>query len=104
MEEYRVIITRKAINDIMGISSYISEELFDVVAAARLVEKLKIAIESLSYMPKRNALLKDEELAFNGMRRILVDNYIIFYICSDKELLVSIIRVLYHKRDWNNLV
>lgn len=104
MEEYKVIITEKATNDIIEILSYISKELLDGAAAERLVEKMKKVIESLSFMPKRNALLKNKELAFKGIRRILVDNYIIFYVCSDKDLLVSIIRVLYNKRDWKDLI
>ena len=104
MEKYKVTVTEKAINDIMEISSYISKELGYAEKAEKLVERLKVAIQSLSNMPKRNGLLKDEEFALRGIRRILVDNYVIFYICSDKDLLVSVIRVLYKKRNWNDLI
>lgn len=104
MDNYRVIITEKAIKDIMEISEYISITLLDDEAAKKLVEKMEIAIQSLADTPKRNALLKDKELCLKGIRRIIVGNYIIFYICSDKDLLVSVIRVLYNKREWENII
>ncbi|GMQ57185.1 type II toxin-antitoxin system RelE/ParE family toxin [Vallitalea sediminicola] len=104
MDNYRVVITEKAIKDIMEISEYISETLLDDEAAKKLVKKMEIAIQSLADMPKRNALIKDKELSLKGIRRIIVGNYIIFYICSDKDLLVSVIRVLYNKRDWESII
>lgn len=104
MEEYRVTITEKAINDIIEISNYITNIFLDNEATDRLVHKMKVAIQSLTNMPKWNALLKDEELKIKGIRMSIVENYIIFYICSDRDMEVSIIRVLYSKRDWQNLI
>ncbi|GKX28077.1 translation repressor RelE [Vallitalea longa] len=104
MDNYRVVITEKAIKDIMEILEYVSITLLDDEAAKKLVENMEIAIQSLADMPKRNALLKDKELSLKGIRRIIVGNYIIFYICSDKDLLVSVIRVLYNKREWENII
>lgn len=104
MDKHRVVITEKAIKDIMEISEYISITLLDDEAAKKLAEKMEIAIKSLADMPKRYALLKDKELSLKGIRRIIVGNYIIFYICSNKDLLISVIRVLYNKRDWENII
>ncbi|TCK92659.1 addiction module RelE/StbE family toxin [Natranaerovirga hydrolytica] len=104
MKEYKVTITEKATKDMYEITSYIGNELLDMQAANRLLEKFKVSIVSLSNMPKRHSLLQDEELAGRGIGRIVVDNYIIFYICSDKDKVVRLIRVLYHKRDWVTLI
>ncbi|MFP4698615.1 MAG: type II toxin-antitoxin system RelE/ParE family toxin, partial [Eubacteriales bacterium] len=104
MKDYKVTITEKATNDMYEIASYIGNELLDMQAASRLLEKFKVSIASLSNMPKRHSLLQDEELASRGIRRIIIDNFIIFYICSDKDKVVRVIRVLYHKRDWVNLI
>lgn len=55
-------------------------------------------------MPYRNALLADERLSHLGLRKIIIDNYIVFYIVSDKTKMVTIIRMLYNRRIWINLL
>jgi len=104
MGKYKVTLSEKAIDDLVDISAYISKELLDQPAAEKLVEKFQESIESLSHMPKRHTLLQDKELATMGVRRILIDNYIVFYICLDKDMSVSVVRVLYSKRDWKHLI
>ncbi|MGH4121235.1 type II toxin-antitoxin system RelE/ParE family toxin [Clostridium sp.] len=55
-------------------------------------------------MPLRNALVNYERLAYIGIRKIMVDNYIVFYIANDESKTVTIIRILYGRRDWINLL
>ncbi len=104
MKEYEVVISQKVMSDMQDIVNYISTQLYDVESAKRLVEKVEKAIISLSHMPNRNALLKDEEFSLKGIRRIIVENYVIFYICSEQNALVSIIRIAYNKRNWKDLI
>ncbi len=104
MSKYKVLITEKATNDILDIARYISNELLEPIIAQRLLEKFEIAIESLSHMPTRHELVKDKEIVLESIRKIFVDNYIIFYITNEPTLVVTVIRVLYNKRDWINLI
>ncbi|MBB6479860.1 plasmid stabilization system protein ParE [Spirochaeta isovalerica] len=55
-------------------------------------------------MPKRFNLLKDEMLSRNGIRKMAIDNYLAFYIVDDNKKIVSIIRVLYSRRDWEEII
>ena len=104
MDKYNVMLTDKAANDINEIYKYSSNELYDENAAERLLEKFETNTNSLGKMPKRNPLLQDEGLAQQGIRRLMVDNYILFYLCDHKNKKVIVIRVLYNKRNWIDLV
>jgi len=65
-----------------------------------LIEK----IESLHQMPKRCATVQDEQLALRGCRKLPVKSYIILFTVDDKSQTVKIIRILYGKRDWVNIL
>lgn len=104
MISYNVIITDKATKDIKEIAKYISQDLFNPMAALQLVERLESSIASLSQMPTRHKLVKDEDLARKHIRKIFVDNYIVFYCVNEEEHIVEVIRVLFNKRNWNDLI
>lgn len=104
MSRYSVLITEKAISDMMDITRYISNDLLEPSSADRFLEKFQVTIAGLSTMPKRHELVNDDWLAQRHIRKIFVDNYIIFYTVDDSEFIVYVIRVLYGKRDWINLI
>jgi plasmid stabilization system protein ParE len=70
----------------------------------KLIGKIKEAVMSLSVMPTRHSLVADEKLAIQGIRKIMVDNYIVFYVVSEKDSMVTVIRILYGRRDWMNII
>jgi len=100
MKSYKVLITQPAIKDLRGISDYIANELKEPSSAKKLVGKIKEAVMSLREMPTRHALVADENLAAQGIRWLMVDNYMIFYVVSEKNKTVVVIRILYGRRDW----
>ncbi len=105
MGNYKVQLTDKAQKDIIGIARYISEELFDKSAADEHVDEIYRVALGLSDMPKRHNLIIDEDFIIPyGMRRVGVKNYSMFYTCDDEGLIVYIWRVLYNKREWQNLL
>lgn len=101
---YNIEITEPAERDLREIGTYISKELLEPDTAKRVVSKIAEVIISLEDMPLRNALVDDERLAQKGLRKTILDNYIIFYIVNAEKKLVTIIRILYGKRDWINLL
>jgi len=62
--------------------------------AKKLVGNIKEAIMSLEQMPTRHFLLG----------KIVVDNYIAFYTVSEKDEVVTIVRIRYSRRDWINMI
>jgi len=101
---YNIVITEPAERDLQGIAEYIANELLEPTTARKMVTKIAEAVFQLEQMPFRNSLVRDERLARQGIRCLLADSYIVFYTVSEKEKTVTIIRILYGKRNWNSLL
>jgi toxin ParE1/3/4 len=104
MKKDNVFMTHTATEDLKSIASYIVNELQGPSIAKKLVGNIKEAVMSLEQMPTRYSLLRDANLAGQGIRKIMVDNYIVFYFISEKANEVTIVRILYSRRDWVNLM
>lgn len=104
MKSYNVLMTQPAADDLKGIAAYISNEFREPSIAEKLVGKIKEVVMSLSEMPTRHSLVADEKLAIQEIRKIVVDNYIVFYTVSEKDATVTVVRILYGRRDWVNLL
>jgi len=59
---------------------------------------------SLDKLPVRPALVADKLLAAQGIRKLIVENYIVFYVISETDETVTVIRILYGGRDWECLL
>lgn len=104
MSTYDVKITEPAERDLYEIGAYISKELLEPTTAKEVISKIAKAVNSLEEMPLRNALVADESLALKGIRKIIVDNYIIFYVVDEENKTVIVIRILYSRRNWIDLL
>lgn len=91
--------------DMIDIVQYISQELKNPIAAERLAIEMVEAAEKILifpyaaapvYLPIRS--LKHE------YRKILVQNYLIFYWIDESKKLVTVARVLYARRNHNRLL
>ena len=81
------------------IVDYISSELLAPVAADRLLDKMEEVIKSLSLYPGKYALIEEEPWRSEGVRKIIVKNFFIYYWVDDKNSRVQIIAVIYSRRD-----
>jgi len=104
LTEYDVVIGRLAERDIYEAVSYIKEILFQPEAARRIYNEIKTQISLLSEMPQRFAVMTEEPYRSMGMRKTAAANYLIFYIIDEEEKTVSVVRVLYNRREWKNLI
>ncbi len=104
MSEYTIFMTQVASDDLRGITAYITNELREPAVAKRIIAKIKEVVMSLKTMPNRYSMIDEESLAIKGIRKTIVDNYIIFFIVSEENNTVTIIRILYDRRDWVNLL
>jgi len=100
MGTYSVEVTDSAVSDLREIYDYIKLHLFEPDTATRQRERIRGAILGLSSMPKRHSLISDGYLREQGIRFCPVDNYLIFYVVSEIERKVIVLRVLYSRRDW----
>ena len=101
---YKLEYLPVAQRDMVEIVRYIGGELQNPTAAARLAMELVNAAESVltflyalpSYQPIRS--LKRE------YRKILVQNFLMFYWVDEEKKLVTVARVVYAKRDISRLL
>lgn len=100
---YRLVITELAEADFRDIANYFANELLESETARKMIATIAEAISQLEQMPFRYGLVRDERLATKGIQHLNVDSYIVFYVISGKEGTVTIIRILYGKRNWSNL-
>ena len=101
MENYEVSLSAQADRDIRAAIRYIAVELRNPQAANGLLDRFTEAVQSLQMMPERFALVSDEYLASLGFQAVVVENYLLFYIVDKQESKVSVVRVLYGRRNWN---
>ena len=101
---YRVRIMESAQTDMREIHKYISEDLQNPDAAVRRIKDIDESIRSLKNMPKRHPLVLDNYLASKGFRMIVVKTHLVFFVVRDEINVVSVIRVLYARRDWMRIL
>ncbi|MBQ9664579.1 MAG: type II toxin-antitoxin system RelE/ParE family toxin [Oscillospiraceae bacterium] len=101
---YSIHITRAAERDIAEATDYIDNILLNPEAADSLLDKLNEQGEDLMDSPAKYQLADDPVLRSWGIRFTLVNNYLAFYIIDEEKRIVHIIRFLYGKRDWINIL
>jgi toxin ParE1/3/4 len=83
---------------------YISGKLCNKAAAERLLAQIDKSVQSLKINPERFPLVRDAYLASKGYRHVVVKNHLVFFIIREEERAVSVMRVLYGRRDWVNML
>ena len=101
---FEIKITDEARHDLEKIYDYISLELKNDIAAKKLIRKIRDSIIRLREFPYMSELLKDEILRKKGYRKIVIDNYIVIYKVNKDERLVIIVRIIYNRRQYQDLI
>ena len=102
---YNVRIMEKAEEDLSEIVIYLSDMLCNPKAADSLPEKFLEVKTNLEDNPYMYPLSNDLVLQIEGYHRFLFKkNYIALYLINDDKKEVSIMRIFYAKRDYNNLI
>ena len=104
MANYKIDVSEPAENDLKEIVRYITSQLSAPLSAIHLMDLIESAIEGLSDMPQRFPLISDERLSQMGYRKLVVKNYLVFYLIDEKNKVVEIGRILYGRRDWLSLL
>ena len=104
MKKYKVIIQESAELDLMGIIEYIATDLGEKDIALRLYRSMVENINSLSSTPGRCAIIDEEPYKTMRTRRLIINNYSVFYFVNNETETVHILRILYNRRDWKNLL
>lgn len=97
--KYQVFTTEKAEEDLNSIADYLIYKLLAGETALKQIDRIEQAVMSLEEMPERYRIYDKEPWKKNGMRVMGVDNYLVFYIIDNDNKTVTVIRIMYGKRD-----
>ena len=101
---YALVFSKINSSDIDQSYTYIKKTLEAPKAADELINEL---IEKLNYLketPYRRPFVQDKYLASLEIRSIKIKNYVLYYSVAEDKKTVNIIRFLYKKRDWINIL
>ncbi|HOS34146.1 MAG TPA: type II toxin-antitoxin system RelE/ParE family toxin [Spirochaetota bacterium] len=104
MNNYSIKFTGLANRDLEDIFSYISNELDSRNVAIKLLNKIESKIDSLKDFPYSCPTVTNSLLQNYEYRKLIVDNYIIFYIIDEEKKNIIIMRCLYGARNLNELL
>jgi len=90
--------------DMVEIVKYISQELCNPSAAENLAAEMIDAAENLRSFPYSNVAHFTPKPLKQEYRRLIVKKYVLFYWVNEMEKKIVIARVLYARRDFDNLL
>lgn len=96
---YTVKTTSQAEEQIQEIIHYIAHELKAPDAALHLLDTLEASFVSLTQFPQRVALVEEEPWRNNGIHRLPVKNFLVYFWIDEDNMNVQVTAVIYDKRD-----
>lgn len=100
MKKYTVEITNEALKDMEQLYNHIAYVLLAPENAIGQYNRIADAILELETLPERFCIMDFEPEHTMGMRKMMVDNYSIFYVIKENSVIVT--AVLYSASDITN--
>lgn len=104
MNKWRVVLTPEFKQEFRNIYAYIAEVLLVPDTAKKQALRILEQVEGLNEMPDRFALVEKEPWHSCGLRKLIVDNYIIFYYPNEQTKEVVVFHVFYGGRNIDELL
>lgn len=101
---YKLVYLPIAKSDIDNIIHYIAINLQNKSAAKKLAESFIDGANSILNFPYGSSIYQPMGILKNEYRSIRIKNFLMFYTIDEKEKLVIVVRVLYQKRNINNIL
>ncbi len=79
MKKYNIEHSKESKQDLIGIKQYIKYNLQEPEIAKKLISKIRKEINSLKNNPGACAIIDDDIIKKLEIRKLIVDNYIVFY-------------------------
>ncbi len=103
-DKYTLHIYPKAIQDIDGILDYIANQLHNPTAAIKLIDDFESALETVCAMPLCCPLANNEYVKEKNLRKLIVNNYIVFYRAKAETEQIEVLRVLYGMMNFKDIL
>ena len=104
MNKYKIQFSKDARKDLKDIYIYIKYNLQEPIIAKKLIDKIRKEIYKLEDNPIVYTIIKDEIIKKREIRKIKVNNYIVFYRVEENNKIVEIVRIMYGRRNWTKII
>ena len=100
---YRVLITDEATDDVFNLVKYIHVDLCNPDAANKLYTNLNREVNNMGDFPLKFA---DSGIKYRGytIHKKIYQSYLLFYIISDENQTVYVLRILKDIMNWRNIL
>ena len=102
MKKYNIEYSMESKQDLIDIKRYIKYNLQEPNTTQKLITNIKNEIDSLKDNPEMYSVIDDDIIKRFKIRKLVVDNYIVFYRINDEN--IQIVRVMYGRRNWITLL
>ena len=102
MKKYNIEYSKESRQDLIDIKQYIKYNLQEPEIAKKLISKIRKEINSLKNNPEIYMIIDDDIIKKLEVRKLIVDNYIVFYRIKNDN--IQIVRIMYGRRNWINLL
>lgn len=102
--KYALNIYPQAVRDMEGIFEYIAVTLCNPTAAAKQVRDFEKALNIVCSQPECCSYIQNEYVKDKTLRKLIVNNYILFYRADKKKEEIQVVRVLYGMMDYEKLL
>lgn len=96
---YNYKFTEAARLDLDEILTYISSTLNNPKAAGDFLKNVKSVIENIRHFPHMGSVPDNEYVTNKNVRKVLIGNYLMYYLPDDNEREIVILRIIYGKRN-----
>lgn len=96
---YKVKLTNYAVEQLREIDQYIAQSLLSPDVASQWMQHLKSELASLDAMPNRYPLTEEEPWRTEGVRKMVVKNFLVYYWVEETKQIVWITAIVYGRRD-----
>ena len=102
MKKYNIEYSKESKDDLIGIKQYIKYNLQEPEISRKLISKIIKEINELKNNPEKYTIIDDDIIKKLQIRKLIVDNYIVFYRIKNDN--IQIVRIIYGRRNWINLL
>ena len=101
---YHIEVSAPAEHDISSIIGYIRHTLKNPTAADSHLNEIEQRLIDLKTMPLKYPKVTEPYLADKKIRSFLIKNYFVFYRVNEGNRTVTIIRLLYARSNWSDIL
>ena len=97
--DYTFQFTEKALSDLDEITDYLVNTLGQRPAAQRLIDEMDQEIHMICRYPESGTPVVNEFIRRTDIRRLVIENYLLYYIADKENQRILVLRIVYGRRD-----